>query len=102
MALELALSKITGTYGIALLCRNEKDKLIIARKDSPLAVGLGKKEFYIASDAAAISDNVTHMVYLNDYDIATLSKDHLSLKNIGGNTATLTISIRHENPECVR
>jgi len=92
MALELALSKITGTYGIALLCNNEKDRLIVARKDSPMAVGLGRNEFYIASDAAAISDDVTHMVYLKDYDIASLSRDHLSLKNIGEKTVTLTIS----------
>ncbi len=92
MALELALSKITGTYGIALLCRNEKDRLIVARRDSPMAVGLGTKEFFIASDAAAISDNVTHMVYLKDNDIASLSKDHLSLKNIGKKTVTHTIS----------
>lgn len=91
-AVHLALSKVVGAYGIAVLCNNEKDKIIVARKGSPLAVGLGNKEYYIASDASPIAEFVSHVVYLNDEDVAVIQKDNFTLKNLQNNPVSITIS----------
>jgi glucosamine--fructose-6-phosphate aminotransferase (isomerizing) len=92
MAVQLALSKVVGAYGIAALCRSEKDKLIVARKGSPLVVGLGNGEYFVASDASPIAEFTSHVVYLNDNDMAILQKNNFTLKNIENNPVSLTIS----------
>jgi glucosamine--fructose-6-phosphate aminotransferase (isomerizing) len=92
MAVQLALSKVVGAYGIAVLCRDEKDKLIVARKGSPLVVGLGNGEYFVASDASPIAEFTSHVVYLNDNDMAILQKNNFTLKNIKNNPVSLTIS----------
>jgi glucosamine--fructose-6-phosphate aminotransferase (isomerizing) len=92
MAVQLALSKVVGAYGIAVLCRDEKDKLIVARKGSPLVVGLGNGEYFVASDASPIAEFTSHVVYLNDNDMAILQKNNFTLKNIENNPVSLTIS----------
>lgn len=92
LAVQLALSKVVGAYGIAVLCSNEKDKLLVARKGSPLVVGLGNGEYFVASDASPIAEFTNHVVYLNDYDIAILQKNNFTLKNIENNPVSLTIS----------
>ncbi len=91
-ALQLALSKVVGAYGIAVLCSNEKDKIIVARKGSPLVVGLGNKEYFIASDAAPIAEFTSQVVYLNDEDIAVIKRDSFTLKNVRNNPVSLKIS----------
>jgi glucosamine--fructose-6-phosphate aminotransferase (isomerizing) len=92
MAVQLALSKVVGAYGIAVLCSREKDKLIVARKGSPLVIGLGKSEYFVASDASPIAGFTNHVVYLNDLDMAILKKNSFTLKNIGDNPVSLTVS----------
>lgn len=92
MAVQLALSKVVGAYGIAVLCSREKDKLIVARKGSPLVIGLGKNEYFVASDASPIAGFTNHVVYLNDLDMAILKKNSFTLKNIGDNPVSLTVS----------
>ncbi len=92
MAVQLALSKVVGAYGIAVLCRDEKDKLIVARKGSPLVVGLGNGEYFVASDASPIAEFTSHVVYLNDNDMAILQKNNFTLKNIENSPVSLTIS----------
>ncbi|SHJ77002.1 glutamine--fructose-6-phosphate transaminase [Tangfeifania diversioriginum] len=92
MAVQLALSKVVGAYGIAVLCSREKDKLIVARKGSPLVVGLGKNEYFVASDASPIAEFTSHVVYLNDYDMAVLQKNNFTLKNIENKPVSVTIS----------
>lgn len=92
MAVQLALSKVVGAYGIAVLCSREKDKLIVARKGSPLVVGLGKDEYFVASDASPIAEFTSHVVYLNDNDMAVLQKDNFTLKNIENKPVSVTIS----------
>jgi len=67
MAVRLALSKVVGAYGIAVLCHHETDKLIAARKGSPLVIGIGKGDYFLASDASPIVEYTNHMVYLNDF-----------------------------------
>jgi glutamine---fructose-6-phosphate transaminase (isomerizing) len=70
-----ALNQVDGTYGIAVICSDEKDKIVAARKGSPLLVGIGEGEYYIASDASAILEHTRHVVYLDDGDIAVVTKD---------------------------
>jgi len=92
MAVQLALSKVVGAYGIAVLCGAEKDKIVVARKGSPLVVGLGNGEYFIASDAAPIAEFTSQVVYLNDEDIAIIKKDSFTLKNVQNNPVSIKIS----------
>jgi glucosamine--fructose-6-phosphate aminotransferase (isomerizing) len=64
------------------MCKNEPDKLIAARKSSPLAIGIGSGEYYIASDATPIIEYTKSVVYLNDDDVAIISKDSFTLKTV--------------------
>ncbi len=91
-AVQLALSKVVGAYGIAVLCKNEKDKIVVARKGSPLVVGLGNGEYFIASDAAPIAEFTSQVVYLSDEDIAIIKKDSFTLKNVQNTPVSLKIS----------
>jgi glucosamine--fructose-6-phosphate aminotransferase (isomerizing) len=92
MAVQLALRKVVGAYGIAVLCKDEKDKIVVARKGSPLVVGLGNKEYFIASDAAPISEFTSQVVYLNDEDIAVIKRDSFTLKNVQDTPVSVKIS----------
>lgn len=92
MAVQLALSKVVGAYGIAVLCSAENDKLIVARKGSPLVVGLGNGEYYVASDASPIVEFTKQVVYLNDEDIAVIKRDSFTLKNVRNTPVSLKIS----------
>lgn len=91
MAVRLALSKVVGAYGIAVLCHHEADKLIAARKGSPLVIGIGKGDYFLASDASPIVEYTNHMVYLNDFDVAILEKGSLTIKNIENQPVSLKI-----------
>ncbi len=91
-AVQLALTKVVGAYGIAVLCKNEDNKIVVARKGSPLVVGLGNGEYYIASDASPIAEYTSQVIYLNDEDIAVLQKDGFTLQNVQNNPVSLKIS----------
>lgn len=77
ISVRLALSEVEGTYGIACLCNDEPDKIIIARMGSPLMFGLGKDEIIISSDAAAIINHTKNVIYLEDGEMAVLRKEAL-------------------------
>ncbi|WP_299249694.1 glutamine--fructose-6-phosphate transaminase (isomerizing) [uncultured Cytophaga sp.] len=81
-AVRLALSMVVGAYAIVVMSNNDKDMLIAARKGSPLVIGIGKKEFFLASDASPIIEYTNDVVYLNDYEIAIIDKGELTIKNI--------------------
>jgi glucosamine--fructose-6-phosphate aminotransferase (isomerizing) len=70
-----ALSQVDGTYGIAVVSSDEKEKIVAARRGSPLLLGIGEGEYFIASDASAILSHTRHVVYLDDGDIAVLTRD---------------------------
>ncbi len=70
-----ALRQVDGTYGLAVISSAEKDKIVAARKGSPLLIGLGEGEYYVASDASAILAHTRNVVYLDDGDIAVITKD---------------------------
>ncbi len=91
-AIQLALLKVVGAYGIAVLCKNEKDKIIAARKGSPLVIGIGNGEYFVASDASPIAEFTSQVVYLNDGDIAIIQKDGFTLKNVQNNPVSLKVS----------
>jgi len=88
IAVRLALSKVVGAYGLAIICKGEPDKIIAARKGSPLVIGVGEGEYFIASDATPIVEHTKSVIYLNDDDVAILSKDGLSLKTIKNDKLT--------------
>ncbi len=82
IAVRLALSEVEGTYGIAVLCRDEPDKIIIARMGSPLMFGIGQDEIIASSDAAAIISHTKNVIYLEDGEMAILRKDGFQIKTI--------------------
>ncbi|HEX6965623.1 MAG TPA: glutamine--fructose-6-phosphate aminotransferase, partial [Gemmatimonadaceae bacterium] len=69
-----ALRKVEGTYGIAVVSSRDPDKIVAARKGSPLLVGLGEGEYYIASDVSAILAHTREVIYLDDGDLAVLER----------------------------
>ena len=79
-AVRLALTKVVGAYAIVILSRDDPNTLIAARKGSPLVVGLGKDEFFLASDATPIVEYTNEVVYLNDYEIAVIKDNNLQIK----------------------
>lgn len=88
LAVRLALSKVIGAYGLVVMCIDEPDKLIAARKGSPLVVGVGNDEYFLASDATPIVEYTKSVIYLNDGDVATIRKDQLVLKTMKNDIAT--------------
>lgn len=82
IAVRVALSKVIGAYGLVISCEDEKDTLIAARKGSPLVIGVGVNEYFLASDASPIIEYTDQVIYMNDEDVAILTKDDLILKNI--------------------
>ncbi len=81
-AIIMALNKVEGTYGIAVYCRDEPNKMFAARQGSPLVIGVGDGENFIASDATPIVEYTQRVIYLNDDDLAVISKDEMVLKAI--------------------
>ncbi|MFN8416823.1 MAG: glutamine--fructose-6-phosphate transaminase (isomerizing) [Cytophagaceae bacterium] len=81
-AVRIALSMVVGAYAIVIISKHDPDMLIAARKGSPLVIGIGKEEFFLASDATPIIEYTSEVVYLNDHEIATIKKGELSITNI--------------------
>lgn len=74
-AVRTALQDVRGTYGIAVVCSEEPGKIVAARKGSPLIIGVGDGEYVVASDAAAIVQHTTQVIYLNDGEMAVVWDD---------------------------
>lgn len=87
-ALRFALRRVTGAYVILILDVDHPDTLIAARKGSPLVIGIGKGEHFLASDASPIVEYTKEVVYVNDYEIAVVKADELILKNLGNERQT--------------
>ena len=80
--LRLALRQVTGTYGLAILNAAEPDRLYVARCGSPLVVGVGDGEMFVASDAAPIVAHTNKVVYLDDGDVAVIGRDGFEVRSI--------------------
>ena len=83
-ALTKAITKMEGSYAIGVICKNEPDKLIAVRKDSPLIVGLGKDEFFIASDIPAVLEYTREVYLLEDKEFVIITNDGVTLKTEDG------------------
>ncbi len=77
-----ALQLVEGTFGIAVLCQDEPNTLIAARRGSPIVIGVAEHETLVASDAAALAAHTSQVVFLNDDDVAVLTPGDLEIRNI--------------------
>ncbi|HEX2535596.1 MAG TPA: glutamine--fructose-6-phosphate transaminase (isomerizing) [Chitinophagaceae bacterium] len=87
-AVRIALKRVVGAYVIVLIDKDDPDTLIAARKGSPLVIGIGKNEHFLASDASPIIEYTKEVVYVNDYEVAIIKSDELILKNLGNERQT--------------
>ena len=81
-AVRRALKEVNGAYGLAIISLDDPDKLIAARRGSPLIVGIGKREHFITSDVAAILEYTKEVVYLDDNEIAVLTREKMETTDI--------------------
>jgi glucosamine--fructose-6-phosphate aminotransferase (isomerizing) len=81
-AVQAALAEVQGTYGLAVICQEEPDTLVVARKGSPLIIGVGQDEYIAASSDAAIVEHTTKVIYLNDNEMAVLRADSFRTTSI--------------------
>jgi len=101
-ATRLALNEIKGTFGIAIMSKYEPNKIIAARRGSPLILGIGDNEFLVASDASAIIEHTKNVIYLEDDEMAILSKDGFitkTISNIKTNNEVHTLEMQLEQIE---
>jgi len=87
-AVRIALKRVVGAYVIVLLDAENPDTLIAARKGSPLVIGIGENEHFLASDASPIIEYTKEVVYINDYELAIIKGNELVLKNLGNEIIT--------------
>ena len=81
-AVRLALNKVIGAYGLVVMCVDEPDKLICARNSSPLVIGYGDNEYFIASDATPFVQYTKKAVYLDNQNLAVITRDSVTVKTI--------------------
>jgi len=122
-AVELALHEVIGAYAIAVLEKNHPDEIIAARKSSPLVVGIGQEEFFLASDATPIVEYTDKVVYLDDEEIAVIRRGEdlkvVDLNNVAVSPEISTVTLNlgqlekggfphfmlkeiFEQPDCIR
>jgi len=77
----LSLAKVEGTYGIAVISKKEPSNIVVAKKGSPLLIGKGENEYFIASDVAAILRHTNEIIYLEDGEVAEVRADGFSVKD---------------------
>jgi glucosamine--fructose-6-phosphate aminotransferase (isomerizing) len=87
-AVRITLTKVIGAYAIVIMSADEPDTLIAARKGSPMVIGVGKGEYFVASDATPIVEYTKNVIYLNDNEIAYIHRDELLIKNIDNTIQT--------------
>ena len=81
-AITTTLNRIEGAYGLVIICKQEKDRIFAAKKGSPLVIGVGDGENFIASDATPIVEHTQKVIYLKDDDLAIIKRDGMSLKTL--------------------
>jgi len=90
-AVQLALAQVRGTYGLAVICDQEPDKIVVARMGSPLIIGVGEGENFVASDLAAIVSHTRNVIYLEDEEVAVLKADDVQHRTITNEKIKKTI-----------
>ena len=96
-AVRLALKKVVGAYAIAIIEKGDKDKIIAARQSSPMAIGVGKGEYFISSDASSIVEYTHDIVYVEDGEIAVIEREKplqlITLENQEADVKVTTLDI---------
>ena len=92
-AVREALLRVEGSYAIAVISDNEPDVIIAARKDSPLIVGLGDGENFLASDIPAIRKYTNKIIYINDGEIVRLTRDNVTVSTLQGLSVEKTVTL---------
>jgi glutamine---fructose-6-phosphate transaminase (isomerizing) len=92
-AVREALFRVEGTYGLVVLCRDEPDKLIAVRKGSPLIIGIGENEHFLASDVSAIVIHTKRVIYLRDDEICVIKHDTFEITNMRREKISHEVSI---------
>ncbi len=87
-AMRIALKRVVGAYVIIVIEEGFPNRLIAARKGSPLVIGVGEGEHFLASDASPIIEYTKKVIYVNDYELAIISPDEIILKNLGNEPIT--------------
>jgi len=82
---RLALNQVVGAYGIVVLCEDYPDMLIAARLGSPLLLGVGEDEFFVASDSSPIIEYTRNIIFLDEGELAVIKSDEYEVRNISGN-----------------
>ncbi|UPL49122.1 glutamine--fructose-6-phosphate transaminase (isomerizing) [Hymenobacter sublimis] len=80
-AVRLALHEVVGAYAIVVLSKDNPNQLIAARKGSPLVIGVGENEFFLASDATPIIEYTNEVIYVNDYELAVIKDGQLEIRS---------------------
>ena len=83
-AVQGALRQVEGNYGIAVISANEPTRMVAARKGSPLVIGLGKDEFFVASDVPAILEHTNDVIYVEDDEIVDINMDSVRISTLAG------------------
>ncbi|MBA3881453.1 MAG: glutamine--fructose-6-phosphate transaminase (isomerizing) [Chthoniobacterales bacterium] len=91
-AVRVALQQVIGTYGIALVHRDIPDFIAGARRGSPLVLGVGKDENFLASDVSAIVAYTRDAVYLNDFDVVAVERDKFEISSVAGERGSYEVS----------
>lgn len=100
-SVRLALGEVVGAYAIVILSKKDPNKIIAARKGSPIVLGIGKDEFFIASDATPIVEYTKNVAYLNDGEMAIISDGKLTVKTIENETKIPYIQELEVNLEAI-
>ncbi|SVC83064.1 uncharacterized protein METZ01_LOCUS335918, partial [marine metagenome] len=95
-AVQTALNQVIGTYGIVTMCSDEPNKLVAASHGSPLVIGLGEKEYFIASDASPIVDHTRNVIYLDEGEMLTIDENGHEIRSISDDTVINKISTEIE------
>jgi len=82
LAVEKTLKLVKGAYGIAVICSDNPKQIVAARKGSPLILGIGNNEFFVASDVNAVIIHTKKVIYLNDGEIVSITKDNFVITNL--------------------
>ncbi len=93
-----ALKKIKGSYAIGAICQDEPEKLVAARRESPLVIGLGEKEWFIASDVPAFLPYTRKVVFLDDEEMAVVDKNGVKLSTLSGEKVSKTVQTINWSP----
>jgi glucosamine--fructose-6-phosphate aminotransferase (isomerizing) len=88
-AIRLALKEVVGAYAIVVMSLDHPGQLIAARKGSPLVIGVGENEYFLASDATPIVEYTKDVVYLDDYEVAVISEGKLSIQHLDSTKETI-------------